>query len=61
MGEIDRMKKIISLALSFCMIFILGINKKSYADSTDMQAAWITTVYNADWPSVKNNPTKQKE
>ena len=55
------MKKIISLLLSFCMIFIMGINKNSYADSTDMQAAWITTVYNADWPSVKNNPTKQKE
>ena len=55
------MKKITSLVLSFCMIFILGINKKSYANSTDMQAAWITTVYNADWPSVKNNPTKQKE
>ena len=55
------MTKIISLLLSFCMIFIMGINKNSYADSTDMQAAWITTVYNADWPSVKNNPTKQKE
>ena len=55
------MKKITSLVLSFCMIFILGINKKSYANNTDMQAAWITTVYNADWPSVKNNPTKQKE
>lgn len=55
------MKKITSLVLSFCMIFIIGINKNSYAASTDMQAAWITTVYNADWPSVKNNPTKQKE
>ena len=55
------MKKITSLVLSLCMIFILGVNKNSYADSTDMQAAWITTVYNADWPSVKNNPTKQKE
>ena len=55
------MKRIVSLLLSFCMIFILGVNKNSYASSTDMQAAWITTVYNADWPSVKNNPTKQKE
>ena len=55
------MKKIISLLLSFCMIFIIGINKNSYADSTDMQAAWITTVYNSDWPSVKNNISKQKE
>ena len=53
------MKKITSLVLSLCMIFILWVNKNSYADSTDMQAAWITTVYNADWPSVKNNPTKQ--
>ena len=55
------MKKITSLVLSFCMIFILGINKKLYADSTDIQAAWITTVYNSDWPLAKNNPQKQKE
>ena len=55
------MKKITSLVLSFCMIFMLGVNKKLYADSTDIQAAWITTVYNSDWPSVKNSPEKQKE
>ena len=55
------MKKITSLVLSFCMIFILGINKKLYAYSTDIQAAWITTVYNSDWPLAKNSPQKQKE
>lgn len=35
----------------------------SFADSSndkEMRAAWISTVYNLDWPKTKNNEAKQK-
>ena len=55
------MKRILSLIISFCMIFSWGISKKSYANENNMQAAWITTVYNADWPKNKGNAQVQKQ
>ncbi|HSQ87722.1 family 10 glycosylhydrolase [Romboutsia sp.] len=55
------MKKLISFIMLFCMIFIGGKTTDIYAASTDIQAAWITTVYNADWPKVQNNPQEQKQ
>ena len=54
------MKKTLILGL-VCTLFFLGFNINNvYAGSQDMYAAWITTVYNADWPSSKNNPEAQK-
>ena len=55
------MKKIISIIVCFCLIFIGGTNQKSYAAINDMQAAWITTVHNIDWPSKKNDINVQKQ
>ncbi len=54
------MKKTLILGL-VCTLFLLGFsNKNIYANDKDVYAAWITTVYNADWPSSKNNPEAQK-
>ena len=55
------MKKIITFIMAFFMIIIGGIGSNTYAASTDMQAAWITTVYNSDWPKAINNPQEQKQ
>lgn len=55
------MKKIVATVVAFCMVFIGCFSSNSYAASTDMQAAWITTVYNSDWPKVKNNVQTQKQ
>ena len=54
------MKKLISIALA-CTLIFLGISTTSYAAPNKMNAAWITTVYNSDWPSKKNNITSQKQ
>ncbi|MEG1132379.1 MAG: family 10 glycosylhydrolase [Romboutsia sp.] len=54
------MKKLSIIAL-VCLLFSLGGNNTSYANQKEMNAAWITTVYNADWPSQKNNPEAQKQ
>lgn len=43
------------------MFITLPYTDKSYAESKKMQAAWLTTVHNQDWPKVKNNVEKQKE
>ncbi|MDU6115834.1 MAG: family 10 glycosylhydrolase [Paeniclostridium sordellii] len=53
------MKKIIGIVL-VCTLFILGNTNHSYANNKEMNAAWITTVYNMDWPSKKNDPENQK-
>ncbi|MCR8745440.1 family 10 glycosylhydrolase [Romboutsia lituseburensis] len=55
------MKKILAFLMVFCMIAVGGISSNIYANSTDMQAAWITTVFNADWPKAKNSPQSQKQ
>lgn len=55
------MKKIIIGILCFCMLITLPPTNKSYASSTNMQAAWITTIHNQDWPKVKDNAGKQKQ
>lgn len=55
------MKKILIGILCFCMLITIPVTGKSYAASSDMQAAWITTVYNQDWPKTKNNVAKQQQ
>lgn len=47
--------------MTLCIMATSFINNKAYADSTDMQAAWITTVYNSDWPKNKTSVSTQKQ
>ncbi len=56
------MKKISILVLSLIMTLTM-CSVSSFADSSndkEMRAAWISTVYNLDWPKTKNNEAKQK-
>lgn len=55
------MKKLLVGILCFCMLITVPVIGKSYALSSDMQAAWITTVYNQDWPKTKNNIAAQQK
>ena len=55
------MKKFSTLMLSLIMIFTM-FSVNSFADSnTEMRAAWISSVYNIDWPKTKNNVAQQKK
>lgn len=54
-------KYLISFLMGLSLFAVTGIN--SYAQTNEMSAAWISTVYNLDWPSSnsKNNPQVQKQ
>ncbi|HSQ87293.1 family 10 glycosylhydrolase [Romboutsia sp.] len=54
------MKKIKVLILSLVIIFTTFKLDTFANNDTEMRAAWISTVYNIDWPSTKNNPTEQQ-
>lgn len=54
------MKKFKILVLSLVMIFSV-FRLDSFASYKEMRAAWISTVYNMDWPKTKNNISKQKQ
>lgn len=53
------MKKILVVMLISCITLLSSINY-SYANDKEVRAAWLTTVYNSDWPSRKNNSENQK-
>ena len=53
------MKKLKAFIVSFLMILSASTVNVSASDK-EMRAAWISTVYNMDWPSSKNNETAQK-
>lgn len=56
------MKKLQVFVLSFIMIFTtFNLNVSALSNDQEMRAAWISTVYNIDWPSTKNNQAKQKQ
>lgn len=55
------MRKIYTIILSICIILGSGVNIKSYAGTSDMQAVWLATAWSLDWPKTKNNPTAQKK
>ena len=55
------MRKALSLLLSICIILGSGINKKSYANTNNVQSAWLATAWSLDWPKTKNNSTAQKK
>lgn len=54
-------KKIIAITMSMLMLVgSISYQNTSYAAEKEMRAAWVSSVYNLDWPKTKNNPTKQK-
>lgn len=54
------LKKILTFLLA--LFLVLGfMETKALATDREMRGAWITTVYNKDWPSTKDNPEKQKQ
>ena len=55
------MKKNISILIVF-LLFLNFIPTKTYANNSEkMNAAWITTVYNKDWPLNKKDSNTQKK
>ncbi|MDR1774064.1 MAG: family 10 glycosylhydrolase [Clostridioides sp.] len=61
-----KKSKTISILLVTVMslVTIFSSNKLNLfaeTDSKEMRAAYISTVWNIDWPSTKNNQTKQKQ
>ena len=56
------LKKITAVMLAAFMILggIPYVNKVQ-ASEKEMKAAWVSTVYNLDWPKTKNNASKQKQ
>ena len=54
------MKKTLVVMLISCITLLSSINY-SYANDKEVRATWLTTVYNSDWPSRKNNPENQKK
>uniref|UniRef100_UPI0022EB0E54 glycoside hydrolase family 10 protein n=1 Tax=Romboutsia lituseburensis TaxID=1537 RepID=UPI0022EB0E54 len=55
------MKKIQSIILSLMMVLSIFSVEVSANSSEEMRAAWISTVYNMDWPSTKNNQAQQEK
>lgn len=58
----NLMKKyLISFLIGLSLFMITGVNSSAQTD--EMSAAWVSTVYNLDWPSSnsKNNPQMQKQ
>ena len=55
------MKKNISILIVF-LLFLNFIPTKTYANNSEkMNAAWITTIYNKDWPLNKKDSNTQKK
>lgn len=56
------MKKILTGLLGMFLVFAI-MNTTAFADTKEMRGAWISTVWNLDWPTVgaKNNEAQQKQ
>ena len=64
LGGIKKLKKLILFILSLTtLLYSISINTFANEISENMKAAWITTVYNSDFPSTESygNPEKQKK
>ncbi|WP_042271341.1 family 10 glycosylhydrolase [[Clostridium] dakarense] len=55
------MRKLKVLMLSLAMIFTTLSLDVFAASNEEMRAAWISSVYNMDWPKTKNNQAQQKK
>lgn len=56
------MKKILTGLLGMFLVFAV-MNTTAFADTKEMRGAWISTVWNLDWPTVgsRNNEAQQKQ
>ena len=55
------MKKITAGLLCLALgMATIAVQEVYAAESDDMRAVWISTVYSADYPSTTNNPDAQK-
>ncbi|WP_346930061.1 family 10 glycosylhydrolase, partial [Clostridium sp.] len=56
------MKKILTGLLGIFLVFAV-MNTTAFADTKEMRGAWISTVWNLDWPTVgaRNNVAQQKQ
>jgi len=56
------MKKILTGLLGIFLVFSV-MNTTAFADTKEMRGAWISTVWNLDWPTVgaRNNVAQQKQ
>lgn len=60
------MKKILKkLTVAMLAVFMfvgsISYTNNAQAAEKEMRAAWVSTVYNLDWPKTKNNASKQKQ
>ena len=53
------MKKIVAMFL-ICLLSLMALPVQAQTYDHDMRAVWISTVYNLDYPSTKNNVTAQQ-
>ncbi len=53
------MKKVVAMLL-ICLLGLMAIPLVAGVHENDMRAVWISTVYNLDYPSTKNNITAQQ-
>ena len=60
------MKKILKKLTVVMLAVFMFVGSVSYTNNAqaaekEMRAAWVSTVYNLDWPKTKNNASKQKQ
>lgn len=60
------MKKILEKLTVVMLAVFMFVGSVSYTNNAqaaekEMRAAWVSTVYNLDWPKTKNNASKQKQ
>ena len=59
-----KVKKLLSALLSITLLSactFMPQKAEALEKSDDMRAVWISTVYSADYPSVRNDAEKQKQ
>jgi uncharacterized lipoprotein YddW (UPF0748 family) len=55
------MKKLLSIMIALCVIFTSSISNKAYANQENVQAAWLTTAWNIDWPRSGSSAATQQQ
>lgn len=60
MKKILKKLTVIMLAV-FMFVGSISYTNNAQAAEKEMRAAWVSTVYNLDWPKTKNNASKQKQ
>ena len=60
MRKILKKLTVVMLAV-FMFVGSISYTNNAQAAEKEMRAAWVSTVYNLDWPKTKNNASKQKQ